>query len=132
MYPHRQLSASYNTAWHIRHKLMQVMMERDRKLPLAGRIELDDAYLGGELSSENRDRCAPSKMPIMAAVETGNNGCPLQMKLIVVEGFRLAGSIRSPATSRVLCGVPTTRFDPSTPMSHCARPRCPKDCSNCA
>ena len=36
-----------NEAWRMRHKLMQVMMERDREHPLSGCIELDDAYLGG-------------------------------------------------------------------------------------
>ena len=45
---HRHLGISYNAAWHLKHKLMQVMVERDRRHPLAGRIELDDAYLGGQ------------------------------------------------------------------------------------
>ncbi len=36
------------TAWKIKHKLMQVMMERDATKRLTGRIEIDDAYLGGE------------------------------------------------------------------------------------
>ena len=45
---HRHLGISYNAAWRIRHKLMQVMMERDREHPLSGWIQLDDAYLGGE------------------------------------------------------------------------------------
>ena len=31
---HRQLGISYNAAWRMRHKLMQVMMERDRAHPL--------------------------------------------------------------------------------------------------
>ena len=30
---HRHLGISYNAAWRIRHKLMQVMMERDRRAP---------------------------------------------------------------------------------------------------
>ena len=30
---HRQLGISYNAAWRMRHKLMQVMMERDRAHP---------------------------------------------------------------------------------------------------
>ena len=47
---HRQLGISYNAAWRMRHKLMQVMMERDRAHPLGGFIQLDDAYLGGERS----------------------------------------------------------------------------------
>lgn len=30
------------------HKLRQVMLERNQGKPLDGRIEMDDAYLGGE------------------------------------------------------------------------------------
>ena len=41
---HRHLGISYNAAWRIRHKLMQVMMERDRRFPFTGWVELDDAY----------------------------------------------------------------------------------------
>ena len=37
-----------NTAWKLEHKLMQVMMERDAGKRLTGRVEIDDASLGGE------------------------------------------------------------------------------------
>ena len=86
---HRQLGISYNAAWRMRHKLMQVMMERDREHPLGGIVELDDAYLGGERSGGKRGRGAPGKTPFVAAVETNDEGHPLRMKLTVVEGFRL-------------------------------------------
>ena len=86
---HRLLGISYNAAWRMRHKLMQVMMERDREHPLGGRVELDDAYLGGERSGGKRGRGAPGKTPFVAAVETNEAGHPLRMKLTVVEGFRL-------------------------------------------
>ena len=35
---HRHLEIAYNAAWRIGHKLMQVMMERDRSRPLSGWI----------------------------------------------------------------------------------------------
>ena len=73
----------------MRHKLMQVMMERDREHPLGGFIQLDDAYLGGERSGGKRGRGAPGKTPFVAAVETNAEGHPLRVKLTVVEGFRL-------------------------------------------
>lgn len=38
---HRQLGVSYNTAWSIKHKLMQVMKERDDNKQLSGIIQLD-------------------------------------------------------------------------------------------
>ena len=86
---HRQLGISYNAAWRMRHKLMQVMMERDREHPLGGWVQLDDAYLGGERSGGKRGRGAPGKTPFVAAVETNDEGHPLRVKLTVVEGFRL-------------------------------------------
>ena len=86
---HRHLGISYNAAWRMRHKLMQVMMERDRAHPLGGSIQLDDAYLGGERSGGKRGRGAPGKTPFVAAVQTNKQGHPLRMKLTVVEGFRL-------------------------------------------
>ena len=64
---HRLLGISYNAAWRMRHKLMQVMMERDREHPLGGWVELDDAYLGGERSGGKRGRGAPGKTPLLAA-----------------------------------------------------------------
>ena len=101
---HRQLGISYNAAWRMRHKLMQVMMERDRDHPLGGFVELDEAYLGGK----RRGRGAPGKTPFVAAVETNDEGRPLRMKVTVVEGLRLteiaAWAQQHPSTgTRVRC-----------------------------
>ena len=46
----RRLGVTQTTAWKIKHKLAQVMMERDATKRLSGRVELDDVYLGGERS----------------------------------------------------------------------------------
>ena len=73
-FPLCQLGISYNAAWRMRHKLMQVMMERVRAHPLGGFIQLDDAYLGGERSGGKRGRGAPGKTPFVAAVETNAAG----------------------------------------------------------
>lgn len=86
---HRQLGISYNAAWRMKHKLMQVMLERDDAQPLSGFIEVDDAYLGGERSGGKRGRGSPDKTPFIAAVETTGDGCPTRIKLSVVKGFRL-------------------------------------------
>ena len=55
----RRLGVTQTTAWKIKHKLAQVMMERDATKPLSGRVEIDDAYLGGERSGCKRGRGAP-------------------------------------------------------------------------
>ena len=44
----RRLGVTQTTAWKIKHKLAQVMMERGATKQLSGRVERDDAYLGGE------------------------------------------------------------------------------------
>ena len=87
---HRHLVVSYNAAWCMRHKLMQVMMERDRIHPLGEWVALDDAYLGGERSGGKRGRGAPGKTPFVAAVETNELEHPLRMKLTIAEGFRVS------------------------------------------
>ena len=50
----RRLGVTQNTAWKLKHKLMQVMMERDAGKRLTGRVEIDDTYLGGERSGDKR------------------------------------------------------------------------------
>ena len=84
----RRLGVTQTTAWKIKHKLMQVMMERDAGKRLKGRIEMDDAYLGGERSGGKRGRGSASKTPIVAAVETTSEGKPIRIKLRRVSGFR--------------------------------------------
>jgi hypothetical protein len=65
----RHLGVSYNTAWSLlKHKLMQVMLERQRQSPLASRIEMDDARIG--------------------SMESTEDGKPVRMKMHKVEGFR--------------------------------------------
>ena len=60
----RRLGVRYSTAWMLHHKLAQVMMERDQGKPLDGRVEMDDAYLGGERNGGKRGRGSPGKTPI--------------------------------------------------------------------
>ncbi|MBF0449116.1 MAG: transposase, partial [Magnetococcales bacterium] len=65
-----------------------IAYEREGKKQLSGRIEVDDAYWGGERSGGKRGRGAPAKTPFLAAVETTMDGEPVQMKLNKVDGFR--------------------------------------------
>jgi transposase-like protein len=71
----RRLGVTQNTAWKISHKLMQVMHEREAKKPLKGRVEMDDAYIGGKREGK-RGRGAAGKVPFVAAVETTDAGKP--------------------------------------------------------
>jgi transposase-like protein len=85
----RRLGVSHYTAWKIQHKLMQVMLERDQDKPLTGeRIEVDDAYIGGERSGGKRGRGSAGKTPFVAAVETTAEGRPVRVKFSRVANFR--------------------------------------------
>jgi ribosomal protein L37AE/L43A len=83
----RRLGVTQTTAWTLKHKLAQVMLERDAETRLRGRIELDDAYLGGERSGGKRGRGAPGKTPVVAAVETTPDRTPVCLKLRRVTSF---------------------------------------------
>jgi transposase-like protein len=82
----RRLGVAPNTAWKIAHKLMQVMHEREAAQRLAGRVEMDDAYIGGKRPGK-RGRGSAGKTPFVAAVETTDDGKPHRMKLHPVSGF---------------------------------------------
>jgi transposase-like protein len=70
----RHLGVSYPTAWLLKHKLMQVMAERERHGVLHGRAEIDDAYLGGEHPGGRRGRGSENKVPFVVAVQTREQG----------------------------------------------------------
>ena len=84
----RQLGVSYKTAWLLKHKLMQTMSERDERYVLSGRVEIDDAYLGGERAgSINGGRKAANKTAFVAAVQTREDGRPLYVRMVPVADF---------------------------------------------
>jgi len=76
----RQLGVSYPTAWLVKHKLMAVMAEIEDDRQLDGRIELDDAVLGGERPGR-RGVSGPNKVSFVAAVSTTDEGRPRYVKL---------------------------------------------------
>jgi ISXO2 transposase-like protein len=76
----RLIGVSYRAAWRIKHKLMQVMYEREQTTMLSERIEVDDAYLGSELPGGKVGRGSENKVPFIAAVQTNNQGHPLYVE----------------------------------------------------
>ena len=104
----RQLGVSYNTAWSVKHKLMQAMRELDDSQPLQGTVELDDAYLGGEASGGKRGRGAAGKTPFVAAATaapepggrlSGDAGCGCEHQPRVTGGGK--GSCETPGLTWV-------------------------------
>ena len=84
----RRLGVKQPTAWTMKHKIMAVMARREADTPLSGRVEMDDAYLGGARAGGKRGRGAPGKTPFVAAVSTSPEGQPRKVKLVPVKGFR--------------------------------------------
>jgi len=82
----RFLGVAYNTARLVRLKIAQVMSERNEKWQLSNRVELDDAYLGGELNGGKCGRGSENKRPFVAAVET-RQGRPIYVQFRRVATF---------------------------------------------
>jgi ribosomal protein L37AE/L43A len=71
----RHLGVCYKTAWLMKHKLLEVMFLREAPRMLDGRVEVDDAYLGGERPGK-RGRGSENKVSFIAAVQTNAAGHP--------------------------------------------------------
>ena len=81
----RHLGVRYKTAWLMKHKLLQVMYLREETRQLDGRVEIDDAYLGGRLPGGKAGRGSENKVSFVAAVQTSPAGHPLLACLTKLE-----------------------------------------------
>ena len=70
----RHLGVCYQSALLMKHKVMEVMRLREEGRRLTGRVEIDDAYLGGERSGGKRGRGTENKVSFVAAVQTTESG----------------------------------------------------------
>ncbi len=77
----RHLGVSYPTAWLVKHKIMEVMFLREEGRQLTGRIEADDAYLGGQRPGGKPGRGSENKVAFIAAVQTTESGQAILMCL---------------------------------------------------
>jgi hypothetical protein len=85
----RQLGVSYPTAWLMHHKLMQAMATREERYVLEGKVQVDDAYLGGERTGGKVGRGSENKVPFVAAISLTADQRPLRVRLTPVPGFTL-------------------------------------------
>lgn len=107
----RHLGTCYRTAWRMKHKLMEAMATCEASRVLAGRIEMDDAYLGGELQGGKPGRGSENKQAFIAAVSTTPDGRPLEVVLEPVASFSKA-AVQQFARARLApgCDVYTDRL----------------------
>lgn len=72
----RQIGVTYPTAWLMKHKIMEAMRQREQHRQLSGRVEVDDAYLGGQRSGGKTGRGSENKVPFVVALQTVAGGAP--------------------------------------------------------
>ncbi len=85
----RRLGVTQTTAWTLKHKLAQVMIERNSAKRLKGDVQMDDAYMGGSRPGKS-GRGAAGKTPFVAAVSITGDGKPDQIVLRRVARFSRA------------------------------------------
>lgn len=100
----RHLGVTYPTAWMLKHKIMQLMVDHEEGRKLTGRVEIDDSYLGGEVHGAKAGRGSPNKVPFVAAVETTEAG---QAKFICLSPRPFTSEAIRDFASRSL-GAPAT------------------------
>ena len=66
---------------------MQARVERDAHYRLSGNIQVDDAYLGGELAGGKAGRRSENKVPFVAALSLSAEGQPRFIKMAPISGF---------------------------------------------
>jgi ribosomal protein L37AE/L43A len=100
----RQLGVKWDTAWLIKQKLMEAMRQRNSIYKLAGDVQIDDAYLGGEAPARQgkNGRGAASKIPFVVAVAV-RDGKPTYMQMRRMPGFT-KDAIRDYATANIQKG----------------------------
>lgn len=84
---HRKLGINHKSAYLLLQKLNEVMVLSEKDRRISGRIEMDDAYLGGKLKGGTAGRGSENKQPFIAAVQTGKDKIPLYLKLDPVVTF---------------------------------------------
>lgn len=83
----RQIGVKWDSAWLMRQKLGSVIVEHQAGEKLDGRIEMDEAVLGGEQTLKEggkRGQSGPNKLPFVIAVATRDDGRPQRLLLHVV------------------------------------------------
>jgi hypothetical protein len=83
----RHLGVAYNTAWMLHSKILRAMSERNDCYVLQGKLQMDDAYFGGECPGGKAGRGSENKVPIIAAISLNAAGHPIHAKISPVTGF---------------------------------------------
>lgn len=83
----RQIGVKWDSAWLMRQKLATVMIAHHAPDKLDGRVEMDEAVLGGERTVADGGwggQSGPNKLPFVIAVATSDDGRPQRLLLHVL------------------------------------------------
>jgi hypothetical protein len=83
----RRLGVAYNTVWLLNNKILWAMTEREKAYVLRGKIQMDDAYLGGERLGRKAGQGSLNKVPIVAAISLNEADHPIHSKVTPVTRF---------------------------------------------
>ena len=76
----RLLAVKHDTAWPLRNKILRAMADREEAYLLRGKIQIDNAYLGGKQPGGKAGRGSENKMPIgWRPFEWCNSGGPVTL-----------------------------------------------------
>jgi len=105
----RRLGVTQTTAWTLKHKLAQVMIERNAAKRLKGDVQMDDAYMGGSRPGTS-GRGAAGKTPFVAAVSMTRDGKPFAASKGSAK--RRSPDLRAPRLRRAFtrCPMDTAAF----------------------
>ena len=84
---HRQLNVNFKTALSLKHKIMQVLTDAESARRLHGRVECNEAYLGGPSQANSSEDTAKKKTPFIAAVQTDEARHPQKVVLTAIQSF---------------------------------------------
>jgi transposase-like protein len=115
----RDLGVSDPSAWLMHHQLMQAMLEREASYVLCGSVQVDDAYLGGELNGGTAGRGSENKVPFIGAVSLDEEGHPLRAKFTQLTGFTRTAitSVRTALSSPMVWPASPASPMPAVPIS---------------
>lgn len=120
-----QLGVHDETAWGMKQKILQVIVEREEDRRLAGRVEVDEAYEGGERHEGKRGRGAEGKTSRAAIRNLGRRKVPKETTGVSLVGspvlYRTNGSVRyvflsSSEASNLLTRLVGTRLNGNKPF----------------
>ena len=85
---HRHLAISYNAAWRMKHKLMQVMMKEITAGNSAVHVQVDDAYWGGQHHGGAGAEALRIRRLSWPQSRPTIDGHPLYMRFNAIDNFR--------------------------------------------